>query len=110
MRTLNSAIAIAVLGTAALTSTAYASPYTSSEDVCQSAISTRLGLDAVPSQYTLESVHNKMHYRDFDYVVSADSSASAVQSVKVTCRVRKTGDLMALTFDPASAPVSVATQ
>ena len=109
MRTLTS-IAVAVIGSAALTTAvvAHAGPYTASEKVCQSAISERLGLDAVPSQYALENVHNKMQYRDFKYVVSANDSASAVQDVKVTCRVRKTGDLMALTFDPASAPVSVA--
>jgi len=111
MRTLTS-IAIAVIGSAALTTAvvAHAGPYTASENVCQSAISSQLGLAAVPSQYTLENVHNKMQYRDFKYVVSANDSASAVQDVKVTCRVRKTGDLMALTFDPASTPVNVATQ
>jgi len=111
MRTLTS-IAIAVIGSAALTTAvvAHAGPYTAAENVCQSAISERLGLATVPSRYTLENVHNKMQYRDFKYIVSADDAASAVQSVKVTCRVRKTGDLMALTFDPAAAPVSVATQ
>ena len=110
MRTFTSHIVIAMLGAAALASTAHAGPYTASEAVCQSAISARLGLDAVPSQYTLENVHNKMQYRDFKYVVSADDSASTVKDVNVTCRVRKTGDLMALTFDAAVPPASVARQ
>jgi hypothetical protein len=111
MRTLTS-IAIAVIGSAALTTAvvAHAGQNTASENVCQSAISARLGLEAAPSQYQLENVHTKMHYRDLTYVVSAKDPASTVQDVKVTCRVRKTGDVMALTFDPASAPVSVATQ
>src|SRR5262245_5401880 len=111
MRTLTS-LAIAVIGSAALTTAlvAHAGPNTAAENVCQSAISARLGLEADPSQYTLENVHTKMHYRDLQYVVSAKDSASTDKDVKVTCRVRKTGDLMALTFDPASAPISVATQ
>jgi hypothetical protein len=111
MRTFTS-IAIAVLGSAALTTAvvAHAGTYPGSEKVCQSAISSQLGLAAVPSQYTLETVHNKMQYRDFEYVVSANDAASTVKDVKVTCRVRKSGSLMALEFDPASAPVNVARQ
>ena len=109
MRTLTS-LAIAVIGSAALTTAlvAHAGPNTAAENVCQSAISARLGQAADPSHYTLENVHTKMHYRDLQYAVSTNDAVG--KDVKVTCRVRKTGDLMALTFDPASTPVSVATQ
>lgn len=110
MRTLSSRLVIALLGAITLTTTAHAGPYTASEAVCQSAISARLGLDTAPAEYTLQNVHNKMQYRDFKYVVSATDSASTVKDVNVTCRVRKTGSLMALTFDPDTAPVSVARQ
>jgi hypothetical protein len=109
MRTLNSVVAIALLGTA-LTAPAHAGSYTAAENVCESAISERLGAQAVPSQYTLEKVHNTMHYRDLSFVVAAQGGATAAQDIKVNCRVRKTGSLMALTFDPAVAAVSVATQ
>lgn len=111
MRTLNSALAVALLSAAALTVPAHAGSYTAAVEGCESAISERLGLGDVPTSYNLEKIHSKSQYRDLVFVVSARDAANSVQGVKAHCRARHNGDVMTLTFDDEAAlPVNVAKQ
>ncbi len=111
MRTIHSAVAIALLSAAALTGSAHADEYTASIDGCRSAISERLGLGDVPTSYNLEKVRSKSQYRDLMFVVSVRDSANTIQGLKAYCRAHRNGDVTALTFDDnAALPVGVAKQ
>ena len=108
MRLLPSALAIAVLGTAAFAGSAHASAYSASFEGCQAAISDRLGLDATPANYNVEKVKSKPRYRDISYSISASDQSSPVQGVKASCRVKQSGEVLALELDESTLPAKVA--
>jgi len=109
MRLIPSALAVAIVAAATFTgSVAHADAYTASFNGCESAISDRLGLATTPANYNVQKVKSKARYRDISYTVSASDSASAVQGVKASCRVKKNGEVLALEFDNSTLPNTVA--
>ena len=108
MRILPAVLAVTVLGTVAFAGTAGADAYTASLDACRSAISDKLGLAATPASYNVQKIRSKPRFRDISYSVSADDAASPVQGVKVSCRTKQNGDVLALDVDAATLPQAVA--
>ena len=110
---------VSVLGMATLAATltvtlgsasVYADQYTASIDGCKQAIGERLGLANTPTNYNIEKVKSRNTYRDLNFSVSVYDKANPVQDVDVTCRVKRSGDVLALDFDDATLPASVAAQ
>jgi hypothetical protein len=84
--------------------------YTDSLRGCEAAIAGRLGVDATDLDTRVKGVKTKARHRDLDFAVSARDDASAIQGVRVSCRARKNGDVLALTFDESTLPAAVALQ
>lgn len=108
MRILPTALAVAVLGTAAFTGTAHADAYSASLDACQAAISDKLGLATTPASYDVQKIKSKARFRDISYRVSAHDAANPMQGVKVSCRAKQNGEILAVEVDAASLPNAVA--
>ena len=108
MRILPAVLALTVLGSAAFTGTAGADAYSASLDACQSAISDKLGLATTPASYHVQKIRSKPRFRDISYRVSADDAASPLQGVKVTCRAKQNGEVLAVEVDAATLPQAVA--
>src|SRR4030095_10866725 len=109
MRALPSALAVAVLGAVGFSGTAHADAYGASFSGCETAISERLGLAETPAADNIEKVRRKPRYREIDYSVTAQDGASPVQGVKVSCRAKQNGEVLALEFDDATLPNALAT-
>jgi len=107
MKTLTTAFAV-LLGMAA--ATAQAGPYDAAIDACHTAISEHLDIAKVPTNYDLQKVRSKARYKDLSFSVSAYDDANPVQRVKVSCRARSNGEVLALEIDPDTLPTALATQ
>src|SRR5262245_25091077 len=109
MRTLPSALAVAVLGAVGFSGTAHADAYGASFSGCETAIQERLGLSDTPATYNIEKIRSKARYRQIDYSVTAADASGSVQDVKVSCRAKQNGEVLALEFDDSAQPNALAT-
>lgn len=105
-------IALTIVGTALSLAAAGASAtkYSASIDGCEAAISERLGLALDSASYDIGKIRSRTQYRDMNFRVSAHDDASPVQNVKVSCRSKTNGEVLAVQFDDATLPNALATQ
>jgi hypothetical protein len=89
---------------------AYADQYAASIDGCKQAIGERLGLADIPTNYNIQKVKSRNTYRDLDFSVSVYDRTNPIQGVDVSCRVKRSGDVLAIEFDDATLPASIAAQ
>jgi hypothetical protein len=87
-----------------------ANNYTASIDGCKQAIGERLGLSDTPTNYNIDKVKSRNNYRELSFSVSVYDKANPIQGVDVACRATRSGDVLAVEFDEATLPVSVAAQ
>ncbi|TDJ21575.1 MAG: hypothetical protein E2O58_13505 [Gammaproteobacteria bacterium] len=108
-----------VLGLATLVATlaitlgsagAFANSYTASIEGCKQAIGERLGLSNTPTNYNIDKVKSRNQYRDLNFSVSVYDRTNPIQGVDASCRVTRSGDVLAIEFDENTLPVSVAAQ
>ena len=88
----------------------FASQYTASIEGCKQAIGERLGLSNTPTNYNIDKVKSRSHYRDLNFSVSVYDKANPIQNVDVSCRATRRGEVLAIEFDETTLPVSVAAQ
>jgi hypothetical protein len=55
-------------------------------------------------------VKSRNNYRDLSFSVSVYDRANPIQGVDVACRATRSGEVLAVEFDDATLPVSVAAQ
>ncbi|MDA1076596.1 MAG: hypothetical protein O3A63_17855 [Proteobacteria bacterium] len=97
-------LALAASGSAA------ADEYRASIAGCTEAISKQMGLADADARYKLKDVKTRSRVRDLGFVVSVDSEVSPVKDVVVTCKVKRSGDVVALEFADGQYPSMLATQ
>ena len=89
---------------------AFANQYTASIEGCKQAIGERLGLSNTATNYNIDKVKSRSHYRDLDFSVSVYDTSNPIQNVDVSCRATRSGEVLAVEFDDTTLPVSVAAQ
>jgi hypothetical protein len=82
--------------------------YRASIESCQAAIAARLGMSADDLRTRLDGVDSSARYRDLEFSVSALDAANPAQGLEVNCRARRSGDVLAVTFDESTVPDAVA--
>jgi hypothetical protein len=82
--------------------------YRASIEGCEAAIAARLGMSADDLRTRLEGVDSSARYRDLEFSVSALDAANPAQGLAVNCRARRSGDVLAVTFDASTVPDAVA--
>jgi hypothetical protein len=82
--------------------------YSASIRGCEAAIAERLGAGAGDLNMRVKGVDSASRHRDLDFAVSSRDATSAIQGVRATCRARKNGEVMALTFDERTLPAALA--
>lgn len=82
--------------------------YTASIRGCEAALAERLGVDGAALRARLDGVDSSARYRDLDFRVRTTDAAHAVQDLRASCRVRKSGEVLSLAFDPEIAEAAVA--
>ena len=89
---------IGVLGAWLLSASAMADQYAAAIDGCREAIGKQMGLMDVDTRYKLKKVKSRATIRDLGFVVSARDESNTIQGVVVTCKVRRSGQVVALDF------------
>ena len=82
--------------------------YTNSVNACEDAIGERLGISEVDARYKIKKIKTRGRYQDINFKVSVFDENHPVQSVKVKCRAKPTGEIVAVEFDQESLPASIA--
>jgi len=77
---------------------------------CENAIGERLGLAQSEFRTRIKGVDSRSRYRDLDFSVSALDDANPVQGVRVSCRARRSGEVLAVNIDESSLPGAIAAQ
>ena len=90
------------------TLTVNADSYSSSIGACKNAIGERLGITDVDTRYNIKKIKSKARYQDIKFSVTAFDESHPVQGVKVKCRTKKNGEILAVEFDQESLPASIA--
>ena len=89
---------IGVLGASLLSGSAVADQYAASIDGCREAIGKQMGLVDVDTRYKLKKVRSRAVTRDLGFAVSVRDESNPIQGVVVTCKVRRSGQVVALDF------------
>jgi hypothetical protein len=101
-----SSLTVAVLALASVQANA-ADAYTASIQGCQKSINERLGV--TDASYSVKKIQSSPRYRDINFSVSAEAAANPVKQMKVTCRAKSDGEVLAVQFDESALPSTVAT-
>ena len=101
MKYLTSIFAAAMLLGAA---SANADQYRASIDGCKQAITERLGTTAEDARVKMKSVKSKSRYKDYKFTVTAGNAKGSAE-----CRVRSSGEVLALDIRGFDLPVAQAT-
>ena len=86
-----------------------ADSYTASIQGCQNAIAERLGIPADQAAFSVKKIQSSARYRDFNFRVSASEGATPVDQLKVSCRAKNDGEVLAVNYDEGALPAAVAT-
>ncbi len=81
---------------------ANADAYSAAIQGCQKSINERLGVS--DASYSVKKIQSAPRYRDIDFTVSADTPVSAIRQVKVSCRAKQDGEVLAVQIDEAALP------
>lgn len=81
--------------------------YTASIQGCQKAITERLGVSA--ADFSVKKIKSSPRYTDLNFSVSASSAATPIDQLKVSCRAKSDGEVLAVKYDEAALPTAVAT-
>ena len=95
--------------TFAFSASAMADEYGRSINGCRDAIGKQMGISGMDVRYKLKKVKTRARARDIGFVVSARDSASPIQGVVVTCKVKRHGEVLALEFADEQYHNAVAT-
>ncbi len=87
---------------------AAADAYSASVNSCRNAIGDKLGISDVPATYDIQKVKTKARYRDIRFSVSAFDKNNPLQNVEVKCRSKRSGEILAVEFNPNTLPHSIA--
>jgi hypothetical protein len=79
--------------------------YTASIQGCQKAISTRLGVS--DADFSVKKIQSSPRYTDLKFSVS--SATAPVDQLKVSCRAKQDGEVLAVNYDESALPTAVAT-
>ena len=101
MKYLTSIFAAALLLGAA---SASADQYRASIEGCEQAITERLGAIAQDARVRMKSVKSKARYKDYKFTVTAGNAKGSAE-----CRVRASGEVLALDVRGFDLPVAQAT-
>jgi len=101
---------LAVIMSLAAIPVAASTEYEASIRGCEDAIGQRLGLAQSEFRTRIKGVDSASRYRDLDFSVFALDDANPIQGVRVSCRVRRNGDVLAVDFDERSLPGAIAAQ
>lgn len=82
--------------------------YTESVNACENAIGDRLGISEVDARYKIKKIKSRGRFQDINFNISVFDENHPVQSVKVACRAKPTGEIVAIEFDQESLPASIA--
>ena len=80
--------------------------YTASIQGCQKSINERLGV--ADASYSVKKIQTSPRYRDINFSVTAEDAATPVKQMKVSCRAKSDGEVLAVQIDESQLP-SVAT-
>jgi len=105
MKTILASFAVALLAT--MSFNANADAYAASIQGCEKAIGERLGI--ADATYNVQKVNSAARYRDLSFSVSAADASHPVQNLKVTCRAKQDGEVLAVNYDESALPTAVAT-
>jgi hypothetical protein len=106
MKVALSSLTAAVLAFASVHANA-ADAYTASIQGCQKSINEHLGV--ADASYSVKKIQTAPHYRDISFSVSAEDAANPVRQLKVSCRAKSDGEVLALQLDETALPSAVAT-
>src|SRR5262247_3103296 len=106
MKVALSSLTAAVLAFASVHANA-ADAYTASIQGCQKSINERLGVTS--ASYSVKKIQTSPRYRDINFSVSADDASTPVHQLKVSCRAKSDGEVLAVQFDESALPSAVAT-
>ena len=81
--------------------------YTASIQGCQKAISERLGVS--DADFSVKKIQSSPRYTDLKFSVSASSAAAQIDQLKVSCRAKSDGEVLAVNYDESALPAAVAT-
>jgi len=87
---------------------ASANSYSASVDSCENAIAERLGITDLNANYNIQKVKSRSRYRDINFTVSVFDEQHPVKGVKVKCRAKSNGTILAVEFDSKTLPASIA--
>ena len=90
----------AVLATVALN--ASADSYSASIQGCQKSINEKLGV--ADAAYSVKKIQTSPRYRDINFTVSAEDATTPVRQMKVSCRAKQDGEVLAVQFDESAMP------
>jgi len=85
-----------------------AGSYTNSVNACEDAIGERLGISEVEARYNIKKIKSRGRFQDINFNISVFDESHPVQSVKVKCRAKPSGEIVAVEFDQESLPASIA--
>jgi hypothetical protein len=81
--------------------------YTASIQGCQKAISERLGVS--DADFSVKKIKSSPRYTDLNFSVSASGAVAPIDQLKVSCRAKSDGEVLAVNYDEAALPTAVAT-
>jgi hypothetical protein len=84
-----------------------ADSYTASIQGCQKAITERLGVS--DADFSVKKIKSSPRFTDLNFTVSASSAAAPIDQLKVSCRAKSDGEVLAVNYDEAALPTAVAT-
>jgi len=84
-----------------------ADSYTAAIQSCQKSINERLGV--ADASYSVKKIQSSPRYRDITFSVSAADAATPVSQMKVSCRAKSDGEVLAVQYDETALPSAVAT-
>jgi hypothetical protein len=82
-----------------------ADSYTASIQGCQKAISERLGVS--DADFSVKKIQSSP--RSVDLKFSVSSATATVDQLKVSCRAKQDGEVLAVNYDESALPTAVAT-
>ena len=81
--------------------------YTNSVSACEDAIGERLGISEVDARYNIKKIKSKGRFLYINFNISVFDESHPVQSVKVKCSTKRSGEIVAIEFDQESLPASI---
>lgn len=82
-----------------------ADSYTASIQGCQKAISERLGVS--DADFSVKKIQSSP--RNIDLKFSVSSASATVDQLKVSCKAKQDGEVLAVNYDESALPAAVAT-